>query len=183
MKSYKYLAMCFVLSLAVAAASCNKAENKGGKDAVKTAADSTVKAQNKTVVAEDVVLVQDTTAAVTAPGVSAAAPASASSGIVGLDVNFVKRAMTEDGFLTRANSQQAIRQFRILANIAGTPEVWTTFDEDTYKNLSSFVVVMSTVGMSEYPADAGADFPFTPAQLAEIKSIAEAGMKGAQKAY
>lgn len=183
MKSYKYLAMCFALSLAVAAASCSNAENKGGKDAAKSAADTTAKAQNKSVDAEDVVSAQDTTAAVTAPGASAAAPASASSGIVGLDVNFVKRAMTEEGFLTRANSQQAIRQFRILANIAGTPEVWTTFDEGTYKNLSSFVVVMSTVGMSEYPADAGADFPFTAAQVAEIRAIAEAGMKGAQKAY
>lgn len=183
MKSYKYLAMCFALSLTFAVASCNNAENKGGKDAAKTTADSTVNAHNKTLVADDAVSAQDTTTALTASGSSAVAPASASSGIVGLDINFVKRAMTEDGFLTRANSQQAIRQFRILANIAGTPEVWTTFDEDTYKNLSSFVVVMSTVGMSEYPADAGADFPFTAAQLAEIRSIAEAGMKGAQKAY
>lgn len=175
--------MCFALSLAVAATSCNNAENRGGKDAAKTTADSTVNAHNKTLVADDGVSAQDTTTALTASGSSAAAPASASSGIVGLDINFVKRAMTEDGFLTRANSQQAIRQFRILANIAGTPEVWTTFDEGTYKNLSSFVVVMTTIGMSEYPADAGADFPFTAAQLAEIRAIAEAGMKGAQKAY
>ena len=109
--------------------------------------------------------------------------ATATSGIVGLDLDFVKRAIHETGFLTRANSDQAIKQFRILANISGTPEVWLTFSDANRETLGNFIIIMSTIGVSGYPVDASDDFPFTPAQVSEIKTIAEAGMSRSQSAY
>lgn len=183
--------MVLALSLSTATISCNKSENatsaSQGKATAAVAADST--AQSKVVTADSINADADagiTPTATTAEPVAKVEPLtdnSTSTGIVGLDFDFVKRAINETGFLTRANSHRAIEQFRILANISGTPEVWTSLSDEKRQVVGNFIVILSTVGISGYPVDAGPDFPFSPEQVAEIKTIAEAGMQRSQSAY
>ena len=167
-----------LLALVLTATSCNDpAARKDSAPAAAPAADTTAQTAPATPV-EDIPLADTLPAAPVDDPV-----ATATSGIVGLDLDFVKRAIHETGFLTRANSDQAIKQFRILANISGTPEVWTTFSDAYRETLGNFIIIMSTIGVSGYPVDASDDFPFTPAQVSEIKTIAKAGMSRSQSAY